>query len=31
MINLDKEVQRQMEILRTGAAEIVPEDELKEK
>jgi tyrosyl-tRNA synthetase len=31
LIDLDKEVQRQMEILRTGAAEIVPEDELKEK
>lgn len=28
---LEKEVQRQMEILKTGAAEIVPENELKDK
>jgi len=28
---LEKEVQRQMEILKTGAAEIVPENELREK
>lgn len=31
MITLEQEVQRQMQILRTGAAEIVPEDDLKEK
>ncbi|NLP43858.1 MAG: tyrosine--tRNA ligase [Peptococcaceae bacterium] len=34
MLNLntiEQEVQRQMEILKTGAAEIIPEEELKEK
>lgn len=31
MITVEEEVQRQMEILKTGAAEIIPEDELKEK
>jgi len=31
LIILEKEVQRQLEILRTGAAEIIPEEELKEK
>ena len=30
-MNIEREVQRQMEILKTGAAEIVPEEELKEK
>lgn len=31
LITVEKEVQKQMEILKTGAAEIVPENELKEK
>jgi len=31
LMNIEREVQRQMEILKTGAAEIVPEEELKEK
>jgi tyrosyl-tRNA synthetase len=31
LISVEKEVQRQMEILKTGAAEIIPEEELKEK
>lgn len=31
MITIEQEVKRQMEILKTGAAEIVPEQELKEK
>ncbi len=31
LTNLEKEIQRQMEILKTGVAEIVPEIELREK
>lgn len=31
MITVEQEVARQMEILKTGAAEIIPEDELREK
>lgn len=31
LTNLEKETQRQMEILKTGVAEIVPENELREK
>lgn len=31
MITLEQEVQRQMEVLKTGAAEIIPEDDLREK
>jgi len=31
LISLEKEVQRQLEILKTGTAEIIPEDEFKEK
>lgn len=31
MITVEQEVRRQMEILKTGAAEIIPEEELKEK
>lgn len=31
LTNLEKEVQRQMDILKTGAAEIIPEEELREK
>jgi tyrosyl-tRNA synthetase len=31
LISVEKEVQRQMEILKTGAAEIIPEEELREK
>lgn len=31
MITLEQEVQRQMQILKTGAAEIIPEDDLREK
>jgi len=31
LITIEQEVQRQMEILKTGAAEIVPEEELEEK
>jgi len=31
LIELETEVRRQMEILKTGAVEIIPEDELKEK
>lgn len=31
MVTIEKEVERQMNILKTGAAEIIPEEELKEK
>jgi len=31
LITLEQEVQRQMQILKTGAAEIIPEDDLREK
>jgi len=31
LTNLEKQIQKQMEILKTGAAEIVPENEMREK